>query len=105
MNDLQNKQKEISELCGFHSDLVSLALGASAETGELCDYIAKYTKHKIPKPGDDMSNLREKISLECADVLVYLLQIANNLEFDLEEVYLKKTETLLKRHATTSSRI
>lgn len=99
MNFLQNKQIEITKKCGFHTDLVSLALGASSEVGELNDYIAKYTKHKIPKPGDDMNNLKEKISLECADVLVYLLQIANNLEFDLEKIYLQKCETLLQRHS------
>ncbi|MDX1918511.1 MAG: MazG nucleotide pyrophosphohydrolase domain-containing protein [Candidatus Caenarcaniphilales bacterium] len=103
MHKLQQKQSEINERCGFQTVLVGLGLGIAAEGGELCDYLAKYTNLKKPKPGDDLDNLKHKIADECADVLVYLLQIANNLEFDLEEAYLKKCEKLLERHAIAYS--
>lgn len=98
MEELQKKQAEVNSLCGFKSKLVGLGLGISAETGELVDYLAKIEGLKKPKPTDDMSNLREKVADECADVLVYLLQIANELDFDLREVYLKKCKKLLDRH-------
>ncbi|MDJ0625199.1 MAG: MazG nucleotide pyrophosphohydrolase domain-containing protein [Candidatus Caenarcaniphilales bacterium] len=98
MDKLQEKQAKITKQCGFHNDLVALGLGASAEIGELSDYIAKYSNLKKPKPGDDMSNLKDKIAYECADVLVYILQIANELGFNLEEVYDEKCIHLLERH-------
>lgn len=98
MKSLQSKQKEVTEKCNFHTQLESLALGLASETGELCDYIAKYTNLKIPKPGDDISNLPVEIKKECADVLIYLLQIANTLDFDLEKEFHKKADINLQRH-------
>ena len=102
MQNLQNKQKEVNEICGFRSPLPALGLGISAEVGELNDYLAKISNLKKAKPGDDLTNLKGKIACECADVLVYLLQIANNLEFDLEEIYLQKCNELEKRHAVST---
>ncbi len=101
MKELQMKQAEINTACGFETHLVGLGLGISAETGELVDYLAKITNFKKPKPSDDLTNLKQKIGYECADVLVYLLQIANELNFDLEKVYLEKCEKLLERHNKT----
>ncbi len=98
MHKLQEKQLHITKICGFHSELPSLGMGICAEVGELVDYLAKISNLKKPKPGDDLNNLKEKISAECADVLVYLLQIANNLDFNLEEAYHAKCEKLLQRH-------
>jgi NTP pyrophosphatase (non-canonical NTP hydrolase) len=98
MQTLQQKQAEINTQCGFEANLVGLGLGISAEVGELADYIAKISNLKKAKPGDDLNNLKQKIADECADVLVYLLQIANNLHFNLEEAYLGKCHKLLERH-------
>ncbi|HEY9885896.1 MAG TPA: MazG nucleotide pyrophosphohydrolase domain-containing protein [Vampirovibrionales bacterium] len=100
MQSLQEKQREITKKCGFHTQLPALGLGCAAEVGELVDYIAKISNLKKAKPGDDLNNLKEKISDECADVLIYLLQIANTLNFDLEEVFNNKTHKLLERHIT-----
>jgi NTP pyrophosphatase (non-canonical NTP hydrolase) len=98
MHNLQEKQLQITQKCGFHSELPALGLGICAEVGELADYIAKISNLKKSKPGDDINNLQDKIADECADVLVYLLQIANKLEFNLEKAYLQKCEKLLERH-------
>lgn len=102
MQNLQNKQAEINRLCGFNSTLPGLGLGISAEVGEINDYLAKITNLKKPKPGDDLHNLKQKIADESADILVYLLQIANHLEFDLEQAYLAKCNKLLERHTTAN---
>ncbi len=98
MKDLQARQAEINELCGFSATLPALGLGAAAEVGELADYLAKLSGLKKPKPGDDLNDLKGKIASECADVLVYLLQIANQLDFDLAAVYERKCLKLLERH-------
>ena len=98
MKQAQALQAEINRVCGFEATLPALALGAAAETGELADYIAKLSGLKKPKPGDDLSDLQHKIAAECADVLVYLLQIANALEFDLEAAHQSKCEKLRARH-------
>ncbi len=103
MQNLQKKQAEINNLCGFSSTLPGLGLGISAEVGELNDYLAKISNLKKPKPGDDLNNLKQKIADECADVLVYLLQVANNLEFDLEQAYLSKCHKLIERHTPAKS--
>jgi len=102
MKNLQNKQAEISHKCNFHSQLPALGMGICAEVGELVDYMAKISNLKKPKPSDNMDDLKGKIAAECADVLVYLLQIANNLDFNLEEAYSQKCKILLERHADKS---
>jgi len=101
MNELQNKQADISKTCDFHSELPALGLGICAEVGELVDYLTKMSNLEKPKVGDDLSDLRQAAKEECTDVLVYLLQIANKLDFNLEEAYLNKCKVLLERHQKT----
>jgi len=93
----QELQDYVVKKCGFDPALTGIALGAAAETGELADYISKYCGYKKFKPGDDTLELEDKIADECADVLVYLFQIANQLGFNLEKAYRNKCQVVVER--------
>ena len=94
----QELQLQVNKLCGFKTTLHGLALGLMAEVGETADVIGKLSGTKKPKSGDDLEDLQGQLRLECADVLVYLLQIANEAGFDLKRAYLEKIQILLDRH-------
>lgn len=97
MKELQTKQKYITETLRLHTELSSLGLGLSSEVGEVNDLIAKLSGLKHPKPSDNTDNMPHQLAMECADVLVYLLQIANIMNIDLAAAYHEKTEIIMDR--------
>ncbi|KAB1437251.1 MazG-like family protein [Pseudodesulfovibrio senegalensis] len=60
----------------------NLALALCGEAGELAEQLQWLTQEQSRNPEPDR---RQRIADECADVLVYLVRIADELGFDLVE--------------------
>jgi dCTP diphosphatase len=70
----------------FHNPK-NLAMAVAAEAGELIEHFQWLT----PEQADDLpSGAREEVALECADVLLYLLRLADRLDIDLAAAAEKK---------------
>jgi dCTP diphosphatase len=65
----------------FHSPK-NLAMALTVEAGELMEHFQWMETEASRNPSADM---REKIQEEMADVLIYLLRLADELDMDLEE--------------------
>ena len=65
----------------FHSPK-NLAMALTVEAGELMEHFQWMETEASRNPSADM---REKIQEEMADVLIYLLRLADELDVDLEE--------------------
>lgn len=96
-NTLQIENERLVSLCGFNGNLPGLVAGLSAECGEVNDIVAKLEGWKKIKSTDKVDNLKDALSEEIADVLVYLLQISSNYAIDIEEVYLAKINKIKSR--------
>lgn len=87
---LANLQKHLDETCKKHgwdkNSITEVFLLFSEEVGELAKAIRKETGFKGEKHPGNTDNLRE----EFADVLNYLLELANRFDIDLTEVYFEK---------------
>jgi NTP pyrophosphatase (non-canonical NTP hydrolase) len=96
MNDLKNNptltdlQKHIKQICaekGWDKNTVTeIYLLFSEETGELAKGIRKVTGFK----GESAKNAMSDLENEFADVLMYLMDLANYFGIDLETAYRKK---------------
>lgn len=90
MPTLYDLQRHIKAVCaekGWNQNSVTeIYLLFSEETGELAKAIRKTTGFKGEVDENAMKNLRE----EFADVLNYLMDLANYFDIDLEEVYREK---------------
>lgn len=64
-------------------------LALAGEVGELCNLVKKETRNRV--------TLKEKITEEMADILIYLCMMANSLEVDLEEEYHRKQKKNIQR--------
>ena len=95
---LAELQKHLGETCkekGWDKNSVTdVFLLFTEEVGELAKAIRKETGFKGEARPDNHDNLRE----ELADVLNYLLELANRFDVDLTEVYFEK-------HKINSSRV
>jgi NTP pyrophosphatase (non-canonical NTP hydrolase) len=85
------KSDELSELLNWlHKDLVGL-LG---ELGEFANHLKKITlvheKPDIEKSAKLLEELKENLSEELIDSLIYIMRIASHLGVDIESEYLKK---------------
>lgn len=83
-------QEHLSEFCRDKGwDKISVTevfLLFSEEIGELAKEIRKHTGFKGEKAPDNKDNMTE----EFADVLNYLLELANRFDIDLDQAYRKK---------------
>lgn len=85
--ELQQHIKMVCEEKGWDKNSITeIYLLFSEETGELAKAIRKVTGLKGESDTGAMANLKE----EFADVLNYLMDLANHFEIDLEEVYREK---------------
>ncbi len=93
LKQLQNYVKDLTKARGWdkNNDL-ELFLLFSEEVGELARAIRDY-RGLYQEPGRDKTNLQE----EFADVLSYLLDLANYFDIDLEEAMRKKEEKNARR--------
>ncbi len=64
-------------------------LALAGEIGELCNLVKKEVR--------DKAGLKERISEEMADILIYLCMMANSLGVDLEKEYYRKQEKNIER--------
>lgn len=87
---LTDLQKHLDETCKKNgwdkNSITEVFLLFTEEVGELAKAIRKQTGFKGEKRPETTDNLRE----EFADVLNYLLELANRFEVDLAEVYFEK---------------
>lgn len=87
---LASLQKHLDETCkknGWDKNSIpEVFLLLTEEVGELAKAIRKQTGFKGEQRPDNTDNLRE----EFADVLNYLLELANRFDVDLTEVYFEK---------------
>ncbi len=95
---LADLQKHLDKTCkekGWDKNSISeVFLLFSEEVGELAKEIRKQTGFKGEKKPDTRDDMRQ----EFADVLNYLLELANRFEIDLTEAYFEK-------HAINADRI
>lgn len=65
------------------------SLALSGEVRELCNLVKKEVRDRV--------SLKEQISEEMADILIYLCMMANGLGVDLEKEYYRKQEKNIQR--------
>jgi NTP pyrophosphatase (non-canonical NTP hydrolase) len=87
---LTELQQHLGETCRKHgwdkNSITEVFLLFAEEVGELAKAIRKETGFKGEKKPTNHDNLRE----EFADVLNYLMELANRFDIDLAEVYFEK---------------
>ena len=85
--DLQAHIKQVCVEKGWDKNSITeIYLLFSEEIGELAKGIRKTTGFK----GESTENARQNLEEEFADVLMYLMDLANYFDIDLESVYRKK---------------
>lgn len=84
----------------FHNPK-NLAMALAAEAGELLEHFQWLTL-------DEAANLPpatlEAVTLECADVLLFLIRLADKLKIDLADAALKKLEINAQKYPVEKSR-
>ncbi|WP_353421486.1 nucleotide pyrophosphohydrolase [Staphylococcus delphini] len=81
--DKINKFRDDRNWRQFHNEK-DLALSISIEAAELLELF------QWKKPEDVVQNNRERIEEELADVLIYSYMMADNLNFDIDDIIAKK---------------
>jgi len=64
-----------------------LTLALSGESGEVANCVKKVIRGDV-----SYQDYKEEIIKEITDVFIYVIKFAYQMDFDLEEAYLKKTE-------------
>ncbi|MDR2063325.1 MAG: dUTP diphosphatase [Candidatus Nomurabacteria bacterium] len=94
---LTELQQHLNQTCKEHgwdkNSVTEVFLLFTEEVGELAKAIRKETGFKGEKKPEKHDNIRE----EFADVLNYLMELANRFEIDLAEVYFEKHHINSKR--------
>ena len=86
----------------FHSPKnLSMALaGEAGELLELFQWLTQEESHALADSPEEMAKVRE----ELADILIYLVRLADKLGVDLEEAALAKIETNAERYPVDKAR-
>ena len=86
----------------FHSPKnLSMALaGEAGELLELFQWLTQEESHALADSPEEMAKVRE----ELADILIYLVRLADKLGVDLEEAALEKIETNAERYPVDKAR-
>jgi dCTP diphosphatase len=89
LEDLTNRMREFSEArdWGRFHDLKSLALALAGEVGEVAELVQWLPPERAAAADDD---LRQRLGGELADVLLYLLRLADVADVDLGSAALDK---------------
>jgi NTP pyrophosphatase (non-canonical NTP hydrolase) len=87
---------------GFHS-LKNLVLSVSIESAELLELVQWQDDAAVDARTDD-PEFRERIAEECADVLLYLLLIAERTGFELDAAAMKKIEVNARKYPVEKAR-
>ncbi|MBD3245343.1 MAG: RS21-C6 protein [Candidatus Moranbacteria bacterium] len=94
LQDFQNYVKEMVKERGFTNNKLETFLLFSEEVGELAKAIRNYKNLYQEK---NSRTKKFKLSDEFADVLIYLLDLANQFEIDLEKAFRRKEQKNKKR--------
>lgn len=87
--DFQEYEKEMEEVRGFSEQtVVQKCLLLGEEVGELFKAIRKFEGVKIDNHNSKIGDIPE----ELADILIFVLSIANKYDIDLEEAFRAKEE-------------
>jgi len=102
LQDFQAWHRALDREKGFTDDLFANFLGLMDEIGELTRLIRHLQQEKMRLVAQGQgeiqalqqaeAKIRESLEEELADVLAYLLKLANNLGIDLERAYVNKME-------------
>lgn len=96
LSQLQNYVNNVLEIRGFNNQAIELKLILlMEEVGELAKSIRKETT-SLPIDRAKLNNY-SPIEEELADVLIVLFSIANKLQIDLFDAFLKKEKENVKR--------
>lgn len=96
INSIQNENDRLAKEAGFLIDYNS-TFKLVPEVGELVDTVLKLEGLKKIKSTDDISNLKQELRGEIADVLVLLGQVATHYDIDMEEAFMEKLLKIKKR--------
>ncbi len=93
LNDFQQYVIKLKKIRGFRDDKKNSLIFLFNEVGELGRYIAKTwgEEGKIP------NELLKEIGFEMADIFIFLLDLANQYGFSLEQVFREKEMINKKR--------
>jgi NTP pyrophosphatase (non-canonical NTP hydrolase) len=84
----------------FHNPK-NLAMALAGEAGEVLEHFQWLT----PEQAADLpAATRAEVALECADVLLFLLRLADKLDFDLIEAARKKMKINARRYPVAKAR-
>ena len=94
LRQLQLFHSKLDEEKDFDKDLLRNVAFLSGEIGELVRVI-----QDIRKSGNEEAprELKDRLGEELADILAYILKIANYSNVDIEEAYLRKMRTNINR--------
>jgi len=84
----------------FHNPK-NLAMALSAEAGELLEHFQWLTPDQAAHLAPDT---REAVALECADVLLFLIRLADKLNIDLADATRRKLELNAQKYPVEKSR-
>lgn len=99
MPEFQKFHEWLDKEKGFGPDLLMNTVCLQTEVGELCKEILKYRWRAETFGPDDprVEAARQELGLELADVLAYLLKLANYTGHDLQAVYTEKMIQNIRR--------
>lgn len=91
---LQRFHQQLDEEKGFDQDLLRNVALLSGEIGELVRAIQDWRRPHGSRPRHELAN---RIGEELADILAYVLKLANYAGVDLEDAYLRKMQANMGR--------
>lgn len=103
LNDLQKiiiRFRDERDWKKFHNPK-DLAISISIEVGELLQHFQWVNENEVWKVA---KNRKEEIAEEMADILIYLLYLADAIGIDMEEEFLKKVEKNAEKYPVEKSR-
>ena len=86
----------------FHS-LKNLIMSVGIESGELLE-LTQWRDDEAVEAAIDDPEFRERLAEECADVLIYLLLIAERAGFDLDAAAKRKIEVNARKYPVEKAR-
>lgn len=105
---LDEYQTEASEFAFYEHDLLYPVLGLNGEAGEVAEKVKKLMRDKEVFTEDGETDIdhddKQAIAYELGDVLWYVANIANDIDYSLEEIAVMNLEKLNDRRQRNSLR-
>jgi len=105
MTDILSKDNlGLKDLQAFHHDLdvekhfdQDMFRNVAYLTGEIGEFVSAVRKLRKANNETEENEARNHVAEELADCLAYVVKLANYVEIDLQEAYVKKMQRNLKR--------